>query len=692
MNRKTPNSMASSSSQPMSSPSSIHPPLPHLLVVLLLLLFLPSCTIAQPPPFALSNCADQVGNYTAGSAYGRNLNALLSTLAADNQTTTGFYNRSSGRGADRVNAIGLCRGDVGPPDCRGCIANATGRILMDCPAQKEAFGYYEFCMIRYSNWPIQGTLDLGPPVTFFMWNVNNASGPAQFDAALGSLLARLRAEAAGGSSVRKFATGTARQGFVTIFALVQCSPDLSEQQCDDCLVGAIGRIPDCCDGKIGGRVIQRTCNLRFETSRFYSKTAAPPTEGGRGSENSSRIVAIVVPIVGTAVLGFIFIFFFCSRRKRKRSTIPNQRSSQQEDATVDEIINNEGWLQYDFETIQAATNDFADESKLGEGGFGAVYKGVLSNGEQVAVKRLGIDSRQGDLEFKNEVKLVARLQHRNLARLLGFCLEGREKLLIYEFIPNASLDHFLFDEFKRVHLNWERRYNIIGGIARGMVYLHEDSRLRIIHRDLKASNILLDAEMNAKISDFGMARLFDIDETQGNTSRIVGTYGYMAPEYVMHGQFSVKSDVFSFGVLILEIVSGQRNNCARGGSSMEDLLSYAWKNWRNGTYTSLIDPSLGNNVSGSEVARCIHIGLLCVQEYVNDRPTMATVALMLTSQSMTLPLPSKPAFFMHSGTGDGVSSSWGYSSTSREGTGSSPSAEALSLSRNDVSITELYPR
>ncbi|XP_071716109.1 cysteine-rich receptor-like protein kinase 29 [Rutidosis leptorrhynchoides] len=306
-------------------------------------------------------------------------------------------------------------------------------------------------------------------------------------------------------------------------------------------------------------------------------------------------------------------------------------------------------LQYNFDTVKAATNDFSEENMLGRGGFGGVYKGVLTDGQEIAVKRLATDSEQGDVEFKNEVVLVAKLQHRNLVRLLGFSIEGSERLLVYEFLQNASLDQILFDPIKCLLLDWEKRFKIIKGVAKGLLYLHEDSRLRIIHRDMKASNVLLDADMNPKIADFGMARLFKLEETHGDTSRIVGTHGYMAPEYVMQGQFSVKSDVFSFGVLVLEIVTGQKNRSFWNGENTEDILSLAWRSWRNGTVQDLIDSTL-NIESGSihDIVRIINIGLLCIQEHAIDRPTMASVILMLNSLSVTLPLPSEPAFFRRS--------------------------------------------
>ncbi|KAI4312373.1 hypothetical protein MLD38_037187 [Melastoma candidum] len=224
--------------------------------------------------------------------------------------------------------------------------------------------------------------------------------------------------------------------------------------------------------------------------------------------------------------------------------------------------------------ICAATGDFSEENKLGQGGFGPVYKGVLLDGKEIAVKRLSRASGQGLIELKNEVDLIARLQHRNLVRLLGFCLEQHEMMLVYEYMPNKSLDFFLFDQSKSGSLDWKKRFSIIGGISRGLLYLHEDSRLRIIHRDLKASNILLDHEMNPKISDFGMARIFGVNQDEAATNRVVGTYGYMSPEYAMGGIFSVKSDVFSFGVLLLEIVSGRKNSSFHIIEQGESLLTF----------------------------------------------------------------------------------------------------------------------
>ncbi|KAK9089557.1 hypothetical protein Scep_028639 [Stephania cephalantha] len=323
---------------------------------------------------------------------------------------------------------------------------------------------------------------------------------------------------------------------------------------------------------------------------------------------------------------------------------------------------------FNLDSMVVATKNFSIANKLGEGGFGSVYKGKLPHGCEIAVKRLSKNSCQGVIEFKNEVELIARLQHRNLVQIIGCCFEEEEKMLIYEYLPNKSLDFLLFDQTRSMSLDWKMRYDIIFGIARGVLYLHQDSRLRIIHRDLKASNILLDSKMNPKISDFGMARMFGGDQSQANTRRVVGTYGYMSPEYAMDGLFSIKSDVFSFGVLLLEIISGKKNSGFYHEDPTMNLIKHAWELWKEGRIMELVDPSMGNSFHEQEVVRFIQVGILCVQENAKDRPTMSDVIFMLRNET---PIPSlkQPAFVLTSN---------GYSAKAST-TGSAPSLNEMSI-------------
>ncbi|TKY66457.1 G-type lectin S-receptor serine/threonine-protein kinase SD1-1 [Spatholobus suberectus] len=299
---------------------------------------------------------------------------------------------------------------------------------------------------------------------------------------------------------------------------------------------------------------------------------------------------------------------------------------------------------FDLLTITTATNNFSLNNKIGQGGFGPVYKGRLVDGREIAVKRLSSSSGQGIAEFITEVKLISKLQHRNLVKLLGCCIRGQEKILVYEYMVNGSLDSFIFDQMKGKFLDWPRRFQIIFGVARGLLYLHQDSRLRIIHRDLKASNVLLDEKLNPKISDFGMARAFGGDQTEGNTNRVVGTYGYMAPEYAVDGLFSIKLDVFSFGILLLEIVCGNKNRALCRGNQTLNLVGYAWTLWKEDNALQLIDSSIKDSCVIPEVLQCIHVSLLCVQQYPEDRPTMTSVIQMLGSE-MELVEPKEPGFF-----------------------------------------------
>nr|GEV73616.1 G-type lectin S-receptor-like serine/threonine-protein kinase At4g27290 isoform X1 [Tanacetum cinerariifolium] len=337
------------------------------------------------------------------------------------------------------------------------------------------------------------------------------------------------------------------------------------------------------------------------------------------SDKKDVIIKVALPIlIGTVLLALSLIMYY--RRKKKISQLKMQAKR----AKINEMQMEEMELQlFDLPRITSATRNFSVSCKLGEGGFGPVYKGILDEGQEIAVKRLSKTSGQGLEEFKNEVVCIAKLQHRNLVKLLGYCLENDEMMKL---------------------LDWPKRYHIINGVARGLLYLHHDSRLRIIHRDLKASNILLDSDMNPKISDFGLARRFRGNEMGANTKMAVGTYGYMSPEYAVHGLFSVKSDVFSFGVVLLEIVSGKKNRGFFEQDHSDNLLGHVWRLYKEGRSMELIDATLLESLYVSEALRSVQVGLLCVQHSPIDRPNMSSVVLMLSGEG-TLPEPKQPGFF-----------------------------------------------
>ncbi|XP_048319087.2 G-type lectin S-receptor-like serine/threonine-protein kinase RKS1 isoform X1 [Ziziphus jujuba] len=402
------------------------------------------------------------------------------------------------------------------------------------------------------------------------------------------------------------------------------------------------------------------------------------------TKKSKRLLATILIVSVVSVLfSIIFFAYWFLKRKRKgqHNFFLNDNITSGESSEERNLAKSKRHLDlpfFDLRTLITATDNFSVINKLGQGGFGSVYKGQLVSGQEIAVKRLSKYSGQGMQEFKNEVTVIAKLQHRNLVGLLGCCIHKDEKMLIYEYLPNKSLDYFIFDARTGSNLDWTKRFEIVIGIARGILYLHQDSRLKIIHRDLKASNVLLDSTMNPKISDFGMARMFNDDQIQARTKRVVGTYGYMSPEYAMQGLYSTKSDVFSFGVLLLEIITGRKNTDYINGSPFPNLIGHMWELWKEGRVLDIVDPTLCQPFSAQdEVSKCIHIGLLCVQEGATDRPTMSEVISMLTNDT-TLPPPNTPAFIFQQQTSHDANSS-----TSRSG-------EAVSL--NSVTITILEAR
>lgn len=480
-------------------------------------------------------------------------------------------------------------------------------------------------------------------------NAQKAADPIKFDENVTSVLSQLL-----------YLTSLRTERFAglawsdRLYGLAQCTPQISAYDCYMCIGGVIAALRNCCSGKTGARVITPSCYVRYDVFPFYNLTDSPTTHSTAESRGKwIQIAGISTVVLVLVVYNYFALIIWRSKKNNSNKDVPLPYFVG-EDPSNDGEFQGQGSKEFPsipFHIINAATNHFCNTNKLGEGGFGPVYKGILGDGKEIAVKRLSKTSGQGQTEFKNEIILIARLQHKNLVRLVGCCLENNEKLLVYEYMQNRSLDVYLFDAKLSVQLDWQRRFNIINGIARGIMYLHEDSRLRIIHRDLKVSNILLDSEMNTKISDFGLARIFGGNQNEASTNRIVGTYGYMAPEYAMEGLFSIKSDVFSFGVLLLEIISGKKNNGFYFYQRGESLLTFAWKLWSEGHGTELIDPVLGQPCVESQVLKCIHIGLLCVQKDPAHRPTMSSVINMLLTENIELPKPTEPAFFVGRVTG-----------------------------------------
>ncbi|XP_021321441.1 cysteine-rich receptor-like protein kinase 10 isoform X2 [Sorghum bicolor] len=723
-----------------------------VVATLVALTLLSTAALQAQPPWPI--CETSSGNYTKNSTYKANIEYLASFLPqyASSNPNYLFASGSSGISPDVIYAIALCRGDTNASSCATCVAAAIQAAGEVCPLVKTVTIYDDPCIVRFSEqgFPIRPPYDTGMTITWNYENLSAAVAPS-FEAATARLVNATVEYAAADQTTRRFGTGEAPfddEEFPKIYSLAQCTPDMTADQCRSCLWYIIGRFTkEFFAGKKGGRVLGVRCNYRFETYPFFygrpllqlqppnGPSPAPASQAtGEGiTDNRSKVVAIAVPTIAAVLITFIACWYCLWRRRRLAAKALQLKSTTPDD------IESIGSLLLDLSTLRVATGDFSEHKRLGEGGFGVVYKGDLPDGQEIAVKRLAQTSRQGIEELKTELLLVAKLNHNNLVRLIGVCLEENEKILAYEYMPNRSLDTILFDAEKAKELDWAQRFKIISGIARGLQYLHEDSQLKIVHRDLKASNVLLDSAYNPKISDFGLAKIFGRDQSHVVTNRIAGTYGYMSPEYAMRGQCSMKSDVFSFGVLVLEIVTGRRNyvsynseqdvdlinlvstsqaytcqirdrhllpshnqcvdvfsfgvlvleivtgrrNYVSYNSEQDvDLINLIWEHWTRDKAINLIDASLNSNYPADIVLKCIHIGLLCVEQKPTDRSLMSAVNYMLNSNAAAcLPPLSRPTIWFRE-TDDELnpkaSISWGRTKTKS--------------SRNEVSITEIESR
>lgn len=571
---------------------------------------------------------DQDGD-NDGSALRETLNATIEDLRGrmvQNQSAH-FAKAQRVKGNTPIYGLFQCRLYLSLPDCLACFDVAAVKIL-SCSAR--AYGarvVFDGCFLRYES---SDKYELASE----SWNnidCGNQSSTMLASSTVQQVLTSIIK--ATPKITPKFYAATKtpivpHNGSINIYAMAQCVETLTPSGCQSCLDAALALFQSCLTSP-NVRSYDTGCFMRYSTTAFFADNQTTDINAflKQGFNNKGVIIGVVI---GVLALILIFLGLFVWMRPPKTlQRIPG--------GDLTGISNLKGPVNYHYEDLKLATKNFNVENKLGEGGFGVVYKGILKNGKEVAIKKLNIrQSKRVDELFASEVTLISNVHHRNLVRLLGCCGKGKQRILVYEYMRNTSLDRFLFGKGKG-SLNWKQRYEIILGTSRGLAYLHEEFHVRIIHRDVKTNNILLDDDLQPKIADFGLARLLPEDKSHLST-KCAGTLGYIAPEYAIHGQLSEKVDVYSFGVIILEIISGQRSNELKisGDDEGEFLLLKAWKLYKRGLHIELVDESLDPNYyDAEEVKRIIEIGLLCTQASAETRPTMSEVALLIQNKTLS---------------------------------------------------------
>ncbi|CAL5069959.1 unnamed protein product [Urochloa decumbens] len=396
------------------------------------------------------------------------------------------------------------------------------------------------------------------------------------------------------------------------------------------------------------------------TQGYYGPTisALSVTSAYNVKQKNNKTGVFVGVVVCAAALGLVVLTgLYVWRQQSTKLSLEQQE--------LYNIVGRPNVFSYKYGELKMATENFSSSNLLGEGGYGSVYKGTLTDGSVVAVKQLSETSHQGKKQFIAEIETISRVQHRNLVKLYGCCLEGNKPLLVYEYLENGSLDKALFGN-GRLNLDWPTRFEICLGIARGLAYLHEESSIRVVHRDIKSSNVLIDTDLNPKISDFGLAKLYDDKKTHVST-KVAGTFGYLAPEYAMRGHMTEKVDVFAFGVVVLEIIAGRRNYDDKLDEDTAYLLEWVWQLYEENHPLDVSDPRL-TEFNGDEVLRAIRVGLLCIQSSPRQRPPMSRVVSMLIGDIEVPEAVTKPSYVIE------------WQSNNRGSSSSEPRAEAMSAS------------
>ncbi|XWS19236.1 hypothetical protein CRYUN_Cryun32bG0113500 [Craigia yunnanensis] len=575
---------------------------------------------ASNPQTFLLNQGCSGYNVTSFSDFSRNLNATLTELRGQLENNMYFAVAQDATGSNPVYAMVQCRNYMSKRDCISCFTAASSQIR-SCSAANGARVIYDGCLLSF--------------VLILLESVEESVFETTVERILEDLIKATPRISSLFAASNNEVVGV--NGNVTVYGVAQCVETIDERGCKQCLEVAYANIQRC-PPDADGRAVDTGCFLRYSDVPFFGANHTIDIRPFLKSRNTTKKKALIGGVVGGGGLLLILgLLFFWVKTSRKNKPILQ--------GDVEGALELQGPLIYTYKELNIATTNFSEQSKLGEGGFGEVYKGILKNGRVVAVKKLAISkSERVKAEFDTEVKLISNVHHRNLVRLLGCCSKGPELLLVYEFMPNGSLDNHLFGE-GHGSLNWKQRFDIILGTAKGLAYLHEEFHACIIHRDIKPGNILLNRDFQPKIADFGLVRLLPEDQTHLST-KFAGTFGYTAPEYAIHGQLSVKVDTYSFGVVVLEIISGQKNTETSLDPTAEYLLKRAWGLYQDNMAMEMVDRGLDpDEYNVEDMKRIIEIAFLCTQSSAALRPTTSEVVALLTTVSSLEPRqPTRPAF------------------------------------------------
>ncbi|KAK1421481.1 hypothetical protein QVD17_23840 [Tagetes erecta] len=533
---------------------------------------------------------------------------------------------------ESVYASASCRQYLPISECLKCLDIAAKEVRV-CGVVNGARAIYDECDLRYENFNFYAEAHVGGNVG--VCGNQTSSDQQTFTQIVKNLLSDLRVAT---PRIPDFYATTTRRvsSNVTVYAIAQCHMNISQSDCARCLSISTTTLQDCLPNMFG-RAIDAGCFMRFSNIAFFKDNQSTHLTPFLKDGSSSTKKAIIGGVVGGAGLLLILVVFFlwCGLTKSR-----NRKQDKSTGAT--ELL--QGPMAYSHKDLINATSNFSKENKLGEGAFGEVYKGTLNDGEVVAIKKTTMASGGRKAYFNNELRIISNVHHRHLMRLLGYCTDGPHMFLVLEFMENGSLDKFLYGE-KRGSLTWRQRFDIIFGVARGLAYLHEQYHVTIVHRDIKSSNILLDNDFQPKISDFGLVRLLPEDKTHIST-KVAGSFGFVAPEYASHGHVSEKVDTYSFGVLVLEVISGKR--CIDGienGSVTHSLLDHAWNLYENGLHVNLIDTSLDpSEYVQEDVKKLIELSLSCTQTQASTRPSMSEVVSILSERSSEQIQPTRTTF------------------------------------------------